>query len=504
MAIFVNLNGNQTYTGINGEYNQVDYTGSLSDFRIFRNADGSVTVEHPTLGTDTLNGIDGFWFGDEASWYSIDDAIAQTPGTNAGGGVTLQNGIFTGDASDNIINGTTQNDLFYGGRGDDVIDGGGGVYNQGQYDGALSDYIFTRNNNGSVTVDHPIWGTDTLTDIDGIWFIDEARWYSIADAIAASGGGEPSVNEWGVLVGTNDNDTLRDTAAINALYGGEGNDTLIGRAGNYSQAEYDGSAADYVFTQNDNGSVRVVSDEYGVDTLTDIDGIWFRGEARWSALEDLIETGPQEGTGTLINGVITGRDDVDDLLVGTNANNVFYAGMGDDVIQGNGGNNDILRIDGDIIEWTFNLQNNGTLVMTHPTWGENTVTGVEALFSIRAGRNYTIDEAIQLTDQLPEFRLDADAVLNGTNGDDNMIGANAGTFFYGGLGDDEFTGSSRNYDQINYDGDRSEYTFSQNADGSVTVDHAIWGEDSFSDIDGLYFTGTDGGGEFILVIDLFG
>ena len=195
MAIFVNLNGNQTYTGINGEYNQVDYTGSLSDFRIFRNADGSVTVEHPTLGTDTLNGIDGFWFGDEASWYSIDDAIAQTPGTNAGGGVTLQNGIFTGDASDNIINGTTQNDLFYGGRGDDVIDGGGGVYNQGQYDGALSDYIFTRNNNGSVTVDHPIWGTDTLTDIDGIWFIDEARWYSIADAIAASGGGEPSVNE---------------------------------------------------------------------------------------------------------------------------------------------------------------------------------------------------------------------------------------------------------------------------------------------------------------------
>ena len=142
--------------------------------------------------------------------------------------------------------------------------------------------------------------------------------------------------------------------------------------------------------------------------------------------------------------------------------------------------------------------------MTHPTWGQNTVTGVETLFSVRAGRDYTIDEALQLTDQLPEFRLDADNVLNGTNGDDVMVGAVEGTNFYGGLGDDVFTGSGRNFDQINYDGDRSEYNFTQNADGSITAEHPIWGLDTFTDIEGLFFNGTDNGGEFILVEDLFG
>ena len=502
MAVFNNRIGDQVFTGVNGEYNQVDYTGSLSDFRIYRNADGSVTVEHPTFGTDILNNIDGFWFGGEASWYSIEDAVALTPGANDGG-VTFQNGVYTGDDADNIITGTAENNLFYGGRGDDVINGNGGDYNQGEYDGALSDYNFVRNDDGSVTAEHPIWGTDRLIDIDGIWFMGEARWYSIADAIAATGGSETSINEWGVLVGTNGNDTLRDTAAVNALYGGEGNDSLIGLANNYSQAEYDGAASDYVFTQNENGSVRVVSDNYGVDTLTNIDGVWFMGEARWYALDDLIEAGPREETGTLIDGVITGSNAVDDYLVGNNANNVFYAGMGEDTIEGNGGNDDILRIDGDIIEWTFTLQDNGTLIMTHPTWGENTVTGVEVLFSLRAGQSYTIDEALQLTDQLPEFRLDADNVLNGTNGDDNMIGSNAGTNFYGGLGDDFYMGSMNNYDQINYDGNRSEYTFTQNGDGTITADHPIWGTDTFADIEGMYFNGTGESGEFILVADLF-
>ena len=205
----------------------------------------------------------------------------------------------------------------------------------------------------------------------------------------------------------------------------------------------------------------------------------------------------------MVGGVITGSNDVDDRLEGTNANDTFYAGRGDDEINGGGGGRDTLRVDGDITEWTFDLQNNGTLIMTHPTWGENTLTGVERLFAIREGRSYTVDQALQLTDGLPEFRLDADNVLNGTNDDDTMVGSNAGTNFYGGLGDDVFIGSRRNYDQINYDGDRSEYTFTQNANGSVTSDHPIWGTDTLTNIDGIYFNGTGTGGEWIAPDDLF-
>ena len=44
MTVFTNNAGNDTFHGIAGEYDQVDYLHSLSEFTITRNADGSVTV----------------------------------------------------------------------------------------------------------------------------------------------------------------------------------------------------------------------------------------------------------------------------------------------------------------------------------------------------------------------------------------------------------------------------------------------------------------------------
>ena len=79
MAVFLFSNGDDVHTGIAGDYNQVDYDAHLSEFSISRNDDGSVTVFHPTIGTDTLIHIDGIWSDADQSWYSIEDAIAQTP-----------------------------------------------------------------------------------------------------------------------------------------------------------------------------------------------------------------------------------------------------------------------------------------------------------------------------------------------------------------------------------------------------------------------------------------
>ena len=79
MTVFTNNAGNDTFHGIAGEYDQVDYLQPLSEFSFTRNADGSVTVFHPTVGTDTLFDIDGIWSIADNSWYSIEDAIALTP-----------------------------------------------------------------------------------------------------------------------------------------------------------------------------------------------------------------------------------------------------------------------------------------------------------------------------------------------------------------------------------------------------------------------------------------
>ena len=148
--------------------------------------------------------------------------------------------------------------------------------------------------------------------------------------------------------------------------------------------------------------------------------------------------------------------------------------------------------------------------MTHPTWGENTLIGIENIFSQRAGQSFSIDDAIAMTDGLPRFRLDGDNVINGTNGDDVIEATADVQGFYGGTGNDVYFGTDA-FEQVNYDGSRSEYTITENGDGSLTVDHPIWGTDTLFDIDGLIFTGVEPGVggevsgpfEFVSTDDLF-
>ena len=557
MAVYLNDKGDDTFHGIIGEYNQVDYDQSLSEFTIFRNDDGSVTVSHPTLGTDKLFNIDGLWSDADQSWYSIEDAIARTsdaPNTAIPAPAPLpipapmnefdvdEYGVLRGSDSNDVLADTSDTHALYGGLGNDTLIGTAGEYSQADYDGFASEYTFTQNANGSVTVSHPVWGTDTLTDIDGFWFQEEQAWYPIEELVTGDTGPAPvdpnpvdpepsdefELDEYGVLRGSDANDVMVDTSDTNSLYGGLGNDTLIGTAGEYSQADYDGFASEYTFTQNANGSVTVSHPVWGTDTLTDIDGFWFQDEQEWYPIEELVTGGmgptpdpdpvdpdpadpmpDDQGTGTVIDGVITGSNDVNDNLIGDAGDNVFFAGRGTDVITGGAGN-DTLNVDGDILEWTFSANNDGSVTMTHPTWGENTLIGIENIFSQRAGESFSIDDAIAMTEGLPRFRLDNDNVINGTNGDDNIQATADVQGFYGGTGDDVYFGTD-NFEQVNYDGSRSEYTITQNNDGSITVDHPIWGTDTLNDIDALIFTGVEPGVggeqtapfEFISTDDLF-
>ena len=174
--------------------------------------------------------------------------------------------------------------VFTNSAGNDTYRGIAGEYDQVDYLQPLSEFSFTRNADGSVTVFHPTIGTDTLFDIDGIWSISDNSWYSIEDAISltpdapthnpepvSTPTSEPSadfeIDSFGVLRGTNADDVLVDTADTNSLHGGKGNDTLIGTAGEYSQAEYDGFSHDYTFTQNADGSLTVSHDVYGLSLI---------------------------------------------------------------------------------------------------------------------------------------------------------------------------------------------------------------------------------------------
>ena len=579
MAVFLYSLGDDVHQGIHGEYNQVDYDAHLSEFSISRNDDGSVTVFHPTIGTDTLIDIDGLWSDADQSWYSIEDAIELTPSApvvpaHAPAPVEFEiddYGVLVGTDGDDVLTDTADTHALYGGHGDDQLVGQANAYSQADYDGFAKDYTFTQNADGSVTVTSADFGTDTLTHIDGVWFGGQKEWVSLDSLLtvvpAAPLPPAPTpiaptpiaptpqpvfeIDEFGILIGDDADNTLKDTAEIHSLYGGLGDDNLIGLADEYSQVDYDGFAKDYTFTQNADGSITVTNATFGTDTLTNIDGIWFGGQKEWVAIEyltgedavvfepvdpapadpapvdpapadpapvdpapadpapaDPAPTGPN--TGTLIDGIITGSNDVNDTLVGDAGDNTFFAGRGTDVIQGGEGN-DTLNVDGDIIEWTFTRNDDGSVTMTHPTWGENTLVGIEQIFSQRAGETFSIDDAIDSTAGLPAFRLDADNVINGTNGDDFIAADASVTGFYGGTGNDTFLADEDGFVQVNYDGSSSEFNITQNGDGSITVDHPIWGTDTLINIDALIFTGvepgvggaTSGPFEFITTDDLF-
>jgi len=129
VAVFLFSNGDDVHRGSRNEYNQVDYDAHLSEFAIFRNDDGSVTVSHPTIGTDTLIHIDGIWSDADQSWYSIEDAIAQTPNAPitvdpAPEGIFVDDsGILVGtDGNDRLVDTSDLNGL-YGGKGNDRLIG---------------------------------------------------------------------------------------------------------------------------------------------------------------------------------------------------------------------------------------------------------------------------------------------------------------------------------------------------------------------------------------------
>ena len=70
---FAGSAGNDTFYGGGAEIDQVDYGGSREDYVIYRNADGSWTVEKPGGGVDTLHDIDAFWFNGSEEWVQIEE-----------------------------------------------------------------------------------------------------------------------------------------------------------------------------------------------------------------------------------------------------------------------------------------------------------------------------------------------------------------------------------------------------------------------------------------------
>ncbi|MEM7069258.1 MAG: hypothetical protein AAF478_10265 [Pseudomonadota bacterium] len=328
--VIVGSAGNDTIVG-GDEYNQMDYLGvgaSSNNFVFTDNGDGSVTAVSTEFGQDLLWGIGGVWFGEESEWYSMADLLAASPppnpdpdpepdpqpGTTNTVYGTNQGDFLSGTSANDLIIADLGEDIIFGSAGDDVIIGGSdgsSEYDQVNYEGVGSssgNFTFADNGDGSITAASSQFGQDQLWGIDGIWFNEEAAWYSLQDLVANSPSPNPDPGPapdpdpqpgttntiYGtagddIIDGTSANDLIIADAGVDTIKGSAGDDVIIGNEG-YNQVNYEGtgsSSDNFTFTNNGDGSITAVSAQFGQDQLWDIGGIWFNEEGAWYSIDDL-------------------------------------------------------------------------------------------------------------------------------------------------------------------------------------------------------------------------
>ena len=402
-------------------------------------------------------------------------------------------GVITGTPGDDYLYGTSGDDVFESLEGSDSVIGSGGNdtialgdgYDQVEYRGALVDYTFVRNADGSITVTKPNGGVDVMTGVDGFWFSDEEKWYDANELAKASGvTGITSGDDY--IIATDGNDQIDSLEGEDVVLGSAGNDT-INLGDGYDQVDYDGASTDYNVVRNGDGSFSVTKPDGGVDTLTGVDGFWFAGEEKWYDINDLATDAP----GPVDPEIITGTSG-DDYLYGTNGDDVFESLEGSDSVIGSGGNDTIALGDGyDQVEYTggasdYSMVRNsdGSISVTKPDGGVDTMTGVDGFWFSGEEQWYPADELAKVAD-----------VTGITSGDDYIIATPGDDVINSLEGEDVVQESAGNdvinlgdgYDQIDYFGASSDYEIVKNVDGTVTVSKPDGGMDTLTGVDGFWF-----------------
>ena len=391
--VFYGGKGDDQFLGDGGDYNQADFDGNSADWKVVRNADGTVTATHAEYGAKLLSNIDGAWFFGDSKYYTVDQLVEgiDNGGGETGNEITGTDGddYLVGTDGDDVIKGGDGVDVIFAGAGDDTIDGEGGDYNQVDLLGASTDYTFTKNDDGSVTAVHAEHGTKILSNIDGAWFIGDEKWSSVDDLLGSGGGGDGETGETitgtagdDYLVGTDGDDVIKGGEGMDVIFAGAGNDNIDGEGGDYNQVDLLGNSTDYTFTQNDDGTVSAAHAEYGTKTLSNIDGAWFTGDQKWSSVNDLLPEAEVVGktiTGTSGDDYLVGTDG-DDVILGGDGNDVMHGGKGDDTYDGQGGDYNQVDFEGKSSDYTFTKNEDGTITAEHAEYGKDILKEIDGVW----------------------------------------------------------------------------------------------------------------------------
>ncbi len=495
--------GDDTLTGGSGD--DVFSGGSGTDLATFTTAiedvvgqaiaDGSgFTIVTSAEGTDTINNdVEQVTFAAETFDLSIasDNAENQTLGDGndihaaLGGNDTISAGagrdaILAGDGNDDVsgnagqdtLLGESGNDTLTGGVGNDVLSGGDGAADRVVYAGAVGDFTFSANDDGSaITITDTLTGdVDEGTDqLDGTFeeaqfsgetlvlttgnADDEALTADNVRSIIFGGGGTDTVTGGtaaDLLFGGAGTDSISGGAGADQLSGDAGNDTLVGGTGNDSLAGGGGTdravIADSVLVDPgtlertievaplDGGSgisvTQVGSGE--VDTLfadveeASFDDVLFSVQV----LDDTADTAAAQATNDLIvgrggNDTLDGGDGTD-FLRGDAGDDSLSGGADNDTLAGNAGDDTLSGGAGDD-RFRFDASDSGTNVVTG---GDGADDEINLLLDDAAGTAVTVgasgtDVTIQTTTGATVQTITGDDAverlgISGSSGNDTL------------------------------------------------------------------------------------
>ena len=314
---------------------------------------------------------------------------------------------------------------------------------------------------------------------------DVINGFASDDIIAGAGGNDEIRGEGGAdaLSGGDGNDLMYGGDGDDELRGGAGNDQMFGGAGE-DVAIYAGDSTDVRWVRQADGSIQAINDATGeVDVLRDMEGAWFEGDELYVALNQAVAAYGTNGNDSWLPGTagadnIFGRDG-DDQLIGRGGNDYLDGGAGYDQANYAGASG----------SFTFRRAADGSIKVKDTTGleGEDTLVGVEALWF---DGNQTW---LELDYLVAGYGTSGDdGWVEGTEGDDDVYALAGNDSIVGRGGNDRLFGGD-GYDQANYFGSSTDFSFVLNLDGTVTVTDLVGDEgvDILDGVEALWFAGDE-------------
>ncbi|AYC32737.1 hypothetical protein D3880_10210 [Pseudomonas cavernae] len=388
---------------------------------------GDQVAEDLDEGTDTVQSSITYTFGDNL------ENLTLTGSANINGTGNALDNVLTGNSGSNVLSGLGGNDSLIGNAGNDTLNGGTGADlmrgNQGNDTYVvddLGDQVVENLNEGTDLVQASIAYILTA-NVENLTLTGSADLDGTGNSLGNVITGNSGTNQ---LDGGAGNDTLYGNAGGDVLLGGDGNDLLDGGTG--ADVMTAGTGNDTYVVDNIDDQVIENAAE-GTDlvqssityTLTDnVENLTLTGAANLN------------GTGNLLDNVITGN----------NGNNVLDSGIGNDSLFGGAGNDTLLAGEGnDLLDGGTGADamagssGNDTYVVDNAV-DQVTELADEGSDTVQSSISYT------LTDNVENLTLTGSANINGTgNALDNVLAGNSGANVLKGLdGNDSLIGNAGN------------------------------------------------------------